>query len=145
MLIDEEELVMLFDLNTSKSPVFPYENYGRYSDLVPKFGRPVPEISMITTRVADFIYENHGRRITEWNDDVLNTNCLERYAAAIHAKGSALNNCFGFVDGTVRPICRPNVNQRQVYNDHKRVHALKFQSVAVPNGLIANLYGPMCM
>ena len=117
----------------------------RYSDLIPRFGRPVPEISMITTRVADFIYENHGRRITEWNDDVLNTNCLERYAAAIHAKGSALNNCFGFVDGTVRPICRANVNQRQVYNDHKRVHALKFQSVAVPNGLIANLYGPMGM
>ena len=67
----------------------------RYSDLIPIFGRPVPEISMITTRVADFIYENHGRRITEWNDDVLNTNCLERYAA-IHVKVSALNNCFGF-------------------------------------------------
>ena len=29
-LIDEEELVMLFDLNTSKNPVFPYENYGRF-------------------------------------------------------------------------------------------------------------------
>ena len=78
-------------------------------------------------------------------DDILNTDCLERYAAVIHAKGSALSNCFGFVDGTVRPICRPNVNQRQVYNGHKRVHALKFQSVAIPNGLIANLYGPMGM
>ena len=30
-----------------------------------------------------------------------------------------------------------------VYNGHKRVHALKFQSVAVPNGLIANLSGPV--
>ena len=29
------------------------------------------------------------------------------------------------------------------YNGHKRVHALKFQSVVTPNGLIANLYGPM--
>ena len=28
-------------------------------------------------------------------------------------------------------------------NGHKRVHALKFQSVVVPNGLIANLYGPV--
>ena len=26
---------------------------------------------------------------------------------------------------------------------HKRVHALKFQSVVAPNGLIANLFGPV--
>ena len=30
-----------------------------------------------------------------------------------------------------------------VYNGHKRVHALKFQSVALPNGLIGNLYDPI--
>ena len=34
-------------------------------------------------------------------------------------------------------------HQRLMYNGHKRVHALKFQSVALPNGLIANLYGPV--
>jgi len=34
-------------------------------------------------------------------------------------------------------------NQRFVYNEHKRVHAIKFQSVAVPNGIIVNLYGPV--
>ena len=28
-----------------------------------------------------------------------------------------------------------------MYNGHKRVHAIKFQSVALPNGLIANPYG----
>ena len=27
-----------------------------------------------------------------------------------------------------------------VYNGHKRIHALKFQSVVTPNGLIANLF-----
>ena len=31
--------------------------------------------------------------------------------------------------------------QRVVYNGHKRVHALKFQSIATPNGLVANLFG----
>ena len=30
-----------------------------------------------------------------------------------------------------------------VYNGHKRVHALKFQSVALLNGIIANMYGPV--
>ena len=34
-------------------------------------------------------------------------------------------------------------DQRVVYNGHKRVHGLKLQSVALPNGLIGNLYGPV--
>ena len=34
-------------------------------------------------------------------------------------------------------------NQRIVYNGHKRVHALKFQSIVTPNGLISNLHGPV--
>ena len=34
-------------------------------------------------------------------------------------------------------------NQRVLYNGHKKVHAIKFQSVAVPNCLVANLYGPV--
>jgi len=47
------------------------------------------------------------------------------------------------VDGTVRAICRPKVNQRVLYNSHKRVHSQKFQSVVAPNGLLANLFGPV--
>ena len=69
---------------------------------------------------------------------------MEMYAAAITATGAPLQNCFGFIDGTVRPIARPVDNQRILYNGHKRVHALKFQSVVLPNGLIANMYGPVC-
>ena len=61
----------------------------------------------------------------------------------ITTQGSPLTNCFGFVDVTVRPICRPGEIQRIVYNGHKRVHSLKFQSVALQNGLIANLSGPV--
>ena len=30
-----------------------------------------------------------------------------------------------------------------MYNDHKKVHAIKFQFVVAPNGLIANLFGPV--
>ena len=39
--------------------------------------------------------------------------------------------------------CRPGQNQRVTYNGHKRVHALKVQSVALPNGIIGNIYGPV--
>ena len=30
-----------------------------------------------------------------------------------------------------------------LYNGHKRIHAIKFQSIAAPNGMNANLYGPV--
>ena len=63
------------------------------------------------------------------------------YADAIHNKGDALENCWGFIDGTVRPICRPIDNQRMVYNGQKRAHATKVQSILTPIGLITNLFG----
>ena len=117
----------------------------RYSDMIYRFGRPVPVLSVVTNQVLDYIYDVHSHRITQWNDQILNPVALQSYADAISRKGAALENCFGFVDGTVRPICRPKENQRVVYNGHKRVHSLKFQSVTLPSGLIANMYGPVGM
>ena len=38
---------------------------------------------------------------------------------------------------------RITAHQRMVYNGHKRVHALKFQALALPNGLIGQLFGPV--
>lgn len=80
---------------------------------------------MVTNKVLDFIYDTHGRRIKEWNHDLLSPASLQTYANAVYAKGAVLENFFGFVDGTIRPIARPDENQRVVYNGHKRVHALK--------------------
>ena len=88
------------------------------------------------------------------------------YFAAIHAKGAALQQCWGFIDGTVRPIAWPTRNQRIMYSGHKIIHCLKFQvwiitrclfciyfmllspllimqSVETPNGLIAHIFGPV--
>lgn len=47
------------------------------------------------------------------------------------------------MDGTVRQISRRGDYQRVVYNGHKPVHAIKFQAVVIPSGLVANLYGPI--
>ena len=114
-----------------------------YSDIIPSFGRSVPELSMISNEVVDWMYTTHGHKITQWNHDLLNPAALNEYADAISNKGAALENCFGFIDGTLRPISRPDENQRIVYNGHKRVHAFKFQSIVLPNGLIGHLYGPV--
>ena len=128
------------------------------SDTIHRFARPVPVLSMVTNKVLNHLYQIHGHRLTQWNDTILHPQVLEQYAEAIHNKGAPLQNCFGFIDVTVRPISRPRDNQRRVYNGHKRVHALKFQSVIIPNkrvhalkfqsviipnGLIANMYEPV--
>ena len=51
----------------------------------------------------------------------------EMFANAIHDKGAPLDQCWGFIDGTARPIARPIHNQRIMYSGHKRIHCLKFQ------------------
>jgi len=79
--------------------------------MIHRFARPVPEISMITNTVTDHTFLNHGHRISQWNFDVLSPPMLQEYADVIHAKGALLNNCFGFIDGTVRPISRPGQHQ----------------------------------
>ena len=83
----------------------------RYNDMIPPFGRPVPEISMMTNVVLDWIYNEHGHHLTHFNQFFLFRASLRTYADAIHQKGAALNNCWGFVDGTVCPICHPLKNQ----------------------------------
>ena len=65
------------------------------------------------------------------------------YANAVPDKGAALGNCWGFIDGTVRALSRLNEFQRILYNGHKKVHALKFQSAVAPNRFMMNLYGPV--
>ena len=114
---------------------------GQFSYVIPIFGRPVPELCTINNSVIDWVYNHHRHRIMDWNPNVLSPIQLENYAEAVFNKGAALRNCF--VGGTVRPISRPDEKQRAVYNGHKRVHGLKFQSVLIPNGLIAHLYGPV--
>ena len=203
-LINDEELLLLYDLNTSNNLDLPYWTYNefdldiltddecrsefrfmkndiyflaevlripnqlrcynrivvdgiealciclkrfaypcRYADMVPRFARPVPQLCMISNQVMNYIYQTQYNRLRTFNQPWLSQANLQNYADIIHAKGAPLQNCWGFIDGTVRPVSRPGQNQRVLYNGHKRVHAIKFQSVVAPNGLIANLYGPV--
>ena len=104
----------------------------------------VAEISMMTNAVLDWISIEDGHHLTDFNQPFLSCASLRTYANAIHQEGAVFNNCWGFIYRTVRSVCCPLQNQRIVCNGHKRVHALKFQPTVTPNGLIANLYGPVC-
>ena len=66
---------------------------------------------------------------------------MQTFTEVMKEKGAALQNCWGLIDGIVRHISRPGRNQRVMYIGHKKKHSIKFQSIATPNGPIANLYG----
>ncbi|XP_066913329.1 uncharacterized protein [Clytia hemisphaerica] len=115
---------------------------SRLGDLISLFGRSVPELSNVVSTMTNYIYWHFGHLLTDMNQPWLSRAKLADYANAIHQAGAALENCWAFVDGTVRPCSRPGENQRVVYNGHKRIHAIKFQSLVTPNGMIAQLHGP---
>ena len=118
---------------------YPY----RYLDLTPRFGRPVSQLFMIANHVMNFIYERWHHLLTSFNQPWLFPANLKRYSNYINQSGTPLENCWGFVDGTVQSVCTSWEGQRQLYTGHKRVHGIKFQSIVCPDGMIANLYGPI--
>ena len=95
-----------------------------YFGLISTFGRPVPELYMMANTVLDWVFNEHWFRLTSWSQPFLTPTCLQEYARAITRQGSPLTNCFGFTDGTVRPIWSSGEKQRIVYNRHERVHSL---------------------
>ena len=87
------------------------------------FWTSVPELYMMANTVLDWVFNEHWFRLTSWSQPFLTPTCLQEYARAITRQGSPLTNCFGFTDGTVRPIWRSGEKQRIVYNRHERVHS----------------------
>ena len=77
-------------------------------------------------QVLDDVYEKFKDRLAKIDHVWLD---MARFSEAIHAKGAALQNCWGLIDGTVRPIARPVRNQRVMFSGHKRVHCIKFQVI----------------
>ncbi|OXA38451.1 hypothetical protein Fcan01_26845 [Folsomia candida] len=105
---------------------------NRLVDLQPIFGRREEELSHIFNTVLDYLY-NHFRWLTElWEQWWLHADNLKAYSAAITAKGSALQTCFGFIDGRMTS---------EVYSGHKRQHVLKYQSVNHLGAENLHLYG----
>ena len=78
----------------------------------------------IVTQIISDLYDCFGHLL-----QLLNLVWLHgaTFAAAIEANGAPLHQCWGFIDGTVRPFAWPIYNQRIMYSGHKRVHCLKFQ------------------
>ena len=114
---------------------------SRWRDLVAMYGRSEASLSqifhhmvqVILSKITTILYLDKNRLLPR----------LQEFAEAIENAGSPIGSIFGFIDGTVRPISQPTRHQRSVYNGHKRCHAIKFQSVVTPDGLISHLWGPL--
>ncbi|XP_064653070.1 uncharacterized protein LOC135503424 [Lineus longissimus] len=116
---------------------------NRLLELEREFGRPKSVLSEIITTVLEDIYLRFHTKFSSLEQPWMGRDQLHEFANAVHEKGAPLSNCWGFIDGTPRQICRPKYNQRACFSGHKIYHCIKFQSVVAPNGLIANLFGPV--
>ena len=51
----------------------------RFSDLIYRFGKPPPALSMIHNEIVDFIYSQYGYLVTEWRQSVSSAKSLQTY------------------------------------------------------------------
>ena len=106
----------------------------RYADMIPRFGRPVPQLCMAAYFITEIIYNRFSYLLTELDQPWLSPQNLQTYACAIHNSGAALDNCWGFVDGTVRPICRPGGIREWSIMATKGCMPLNFKLLLPPMG-----------
>ncbi|XP_077498716.1 uncharacterized protein LOC144109800 [Amblyomma americanum] len=115
---------------------------NRLRDLEDLFGRHSSALSSLTNEVLRHVDECFFHLLDDFNNHKwLNLNTLEKFSQAIHAKRAPLTNCWAFIDGTARAICRPSRDQKVYFSGHKRFNALKYQSIMCPNGIICQLDG----
>lgn len=113
----------------------------RFTDAAAFFGRSKSVMSRIFNQVADTIYQD-WKHLLLFDHVRLTPEYLERLATTVREQGGALDNCWGFLDGTHVKICRPGDNQDLLYSGHKKQHSMKYQCVATPDGMIVHLGGP---
>ena len=121
-----------------KRLAFPY----CYFDLISTFGCSKSDLCLIFKQVLFYVYETHQHWLDNFNKFFFGSSFLKFYADKTYVRGGAVDNCFSGFDDTVCQISCPKLKQNNSYNVLKRVHPLKFQTIALPNGLIASLQGP---
>jgi hypothetical protein len=111
----------------------------RLGAMIKLFGKSIAWSSRVIKkmRVLLFNFCHSKMRCPE----VLSAVDVQRFSAAIE-RISGLDVCFGFLDATVRPICRPSIGQKECYNGKDRLHAIKFQICSTPDGIIQHIDGP---
>jgi len=115
----------------------------RWMDLELFFGRSASALSESFCRGVEELLAQWGHLLTNRRAGLM-TERAPVYAHSITGKGAPLHGCVGFIDGTAIRIARPGGGlQRACYSGHKQCHAIKFQSICTPDGLLLHIYGPV--
>ncbi|KAF7334803.1 DDE Tnp4 domain-containing protein [Mycena sanguinolenta] len=120
-----------------------FRSAGDQFDLSMQYNRSQSAISEVVNELTEYLDDTWSHLLDFDTNGLLTRTRMQIYADAIHAAGAPLRHIWGFIDCTIRCMCRPSWWQRQVYNGHKKVHANKFQAVKTPDGMIAHLFGPI--
>ena len=117
-------------------------NPRKYRDLRETFGGSSNRVARISNELAVYLYNKFKRKFESFDRTRLTDEYLVSLARAQFAKNGIMRNIVGFIDATVRPCARPVHFQQDVYNGKDCVHALKFQTVMMADGIISHLSGP---
>ncbi|OWA50092.1 hypothetical protein BV898_14618 [Hypsibius exemplaris] len=119
---------------------------GRLRDLQTFFPRHHTTLSRIFNFGLYWISEKTHHLIDTLQQPFLTRERMDQYAAVIANESGHLSRgmrIFAFIDGTFKQTCRPDKDQRVIYNGKDRHHGLKYQGITAPNGLILHLAGPL--
>jgi hypothetical protein len=116
---------------------FPLRRY----EMIKKFGTSLSRLSRLIGTLRDMLFNKFYKGMS--NPKQLSAERLQTFARAIEDK-CGVPHIFGFIDATVRPTAKPEVLQSLVYNGKDRVHALKYQMLCTPDGIMRHVSGPYC-
>ena len=109
------------------------------------YGQLPGVLSWIINHMYEIIYLQL-ESLLDWDHHWLTVDKLKEYAQTIFENGGeqvqVAEGIFGFIDGTVRKIARPTFNQEIFYSGWKRCHAIKFQGIMAPDGILMHVSGP---
>ena len=120
-------------------------NPSRWYDVEPFFGKHSSHLSEIFWETLESFYVKRKHLILGPISRSFLQNRAKMYAECVASAGSMLQYCVGFIYGTVIGIARTQASemQRVVYSGHKRKHAMNFQALITPDGLISHASGSL--
>ena len=111
----------------------------RLGEMLQIFGTSVGRLSRLISALRRDLYTRFSPRMR--NPRILNAQDVELFGKVIEQK-SGHKGIFCFIDGTVRPILKPQDLQNANYSGKNRVHALKYQMICTPDGIMQHIGGP---
>ncbi|KAG8697917.1 hypothetical protein FRC09_007560 [Ceratobasidium sp. 395] len=109
----------------------------RLVDLSTRFYLPEPVLSDCINELACWITNHWASLLLGFNSERLNPAQLDLFASVIAARGCPMDCIWGFIDATIKMVCRPGQDQRELYSGYAKGHCLKYSAVVTPDGIIS--------